>query len=224
MKDQRTIKKEKQRMFIILGDLYDEHKPLDYKHPAGSNSECETCQRIAKCSDIINKLEKEIDKLEPKKIKQASLAYYEPTQKRVPIKVNKFKVFHVRTKEGNEYYYRVLTKKEVLKDFDKDELKHLELTVIEESDWDSIVLESGKQGFVILQTIIRKDKTGRIGEKSYSNVKSIKECTRKESDDFIFYDGENHEEVIVFCEPSPAQQTKKRKQNSYRFQTRVICY
>lgn len=172
MNEQRIIKKEKQRMFTILDNLYDDHKPLDYKHLAGSNSECEICQWIAKCSDVINKLE-------PEKIKSASLAYYEPTQNRVPIKVNKFKVFHVHTGEGDEYYYRVLTKKQVLQDFDKEECGHLELTVIDESDWDSVFLESGEYGFVMLRTIVRKDKTGRIGEKSYSNITSMKECTRK---------------------------------------------
>ena len=101
-------------------------------------------------------------------------------------------MFHVRTGDGSEYYYRVLTKKEVLQDFDKEECKHLELTVIDESDWDSVYLESGKYGFIILRTIARKDVRGRIGERGYSKVKSIKECTRKESDDFIFYDGENN--------------------------------
>lgn len=209
MNEQRIIKKEKQRMFTILDNLYDDHKPLDYKHLAGSNSECEICQWIVKCSDVINKLEKEIDKLEPEKIKSASLAYYEPTQNRVPIKVNKFKVFHVHTGEGDEYYYRVLTKKEVLQDFDKEECGHIELTVIDESDWDSVFLESGEYGFVMLRTIVRKDKTGRIGEKSYSNITSMKECTRKKSDDFIFYDGENHDEVIAFCGSSYGKQTKK---------------
>ena len=216
MRDIRTVKKEKQRLFMILGDLYTEHKPLDNKHPAGKKTECETCQQIVKCSDVIAKLEKELVSLQAKKVKSekkvlASLAYFEPTPKpprRNSIK-KKWSIYHVKTIEGKEYYYRVLTKAGLFKDFEAGEKSSLDLTLIPENEWGTTYLESGKNGVVSLLTISLKDMTGRVGEKNYSQIKSIKACTRKESEDFIYYDGENHDEINAFCEPFPAQRTKK---------------
>ncbi|WP_408868754.1 hypothetical protein ACJYYY_06935 [Brochothrix campestris] len=209
MRDRRTIKKEKQRLFIILGDLYDEHEPLDFKHPPGSTADCETCQRIAKCSDVINKLEKELDQQEPKKIKQASLGYHEPKVKRTPLKVKQYRVYHVLSAAGDAFYYRVLTKRALLSDFAPSERATLVVTEITEAEWDTIHFESGKHGFVGLKTLISINRTGRIGEMAFSKVQSIKACKRKEADDFIFYDGENHDALMAFCLPSTTLKTRK---------------
>ncbi|WP_413486207.1 hypothetical protein [Brochothrix thermosphacta] len=70
MRDIRTVKKEKRRLLPILGDLYTKYKPLDYKHPAGKNIECETCQNIVEYSDSIAKLEIELLTLQEEKVKR----------------------------------------------------------------------------------------------------------------------------------------------------------
>ncbi|EUJ42108.1 hypothetical protein [Brochothrix campestris] len=123
--------------------------------------------------------------------------------------MKQYRVYHVLSAAGDAFYYRVLTKRALLSDFAPSERATLVVTEITEAEWDTIHFESGKHGFVGLKTLISINRTGRIGEMAFSKVQSIKACKRKEADDFIFYDGENHDALMAFCLPSTTLKTRK---------------
>ncbi|MBJ1720632.1 hypothetical protein JFH58_06135 [Enterococcus faecium] len=207
--DLRELKLRKKQYDQYFSGLLNKHIEEGLDHDFGKDEYCLYCERYNEKMSEYLQLKKEIQKLEKKvhawKYKDSMSGYVESQNK--PRK--KKQAYVLKMVKGEELIVLAYSEEEVRELVETPVRKKVEtINEIDDSQYNSIYIETSHGGYKKLATFLRSSKVGIISKKDISAV-TDSFCTLSVPKAYFQYDSKRFERLEKFCRPYTVLKTKK---------------
>lgn len=207
--DLRELKLRKKQYDQYFSGLLNKHIEEGLDHDFGKDEYCLYCERYNEKMSEYLQLKKEIQKLEKKvhawKYKDSMSGYGESQNK--PRK--KKQAYVLKMVNGEELIVLAYSKEEVRELVETPVRKKVEtINKIDDSQYNSIYIETSHGGYKKLATFLRSSKVGIISKKDISAV-TDSFCTLSVPKAYFQYNSNRFDRLEKFCRPYTVLKTKK---------------